>query len=425
MKKILLPFLLGGIFSASNAENTVFVESVKMEQNVDIESEDCATLSIQLSAENSFTSVSFYLAIPQGLAFNPGYRYPGELLPSTNKKGVITYAHTIDVQEVEPTSEYNVPGYTVYQIYIYTASETYFSDKNGELLSFDLGSSQVSNIYPIYLQDVVLAYDANPENAAKTAWSTSYVVVGDDAQGSLPVRGILPSSVTANLNNEGSITSLDLTKCTQVNGTLDLKDGRDLIIDSDVPATATKATYTRAGNDYQWGTLCVPFAFSTEGDVKYYTLSSVEGEKMVFTSIDESPIAAGTPVVFKRAKNAPLSIASEENTSLTNPVEGAIANALITTGSFVKTTAAGYYIAQDKFWPGTNFQVPAFRSYFAGSPSQASYRIVVDDEAAGISELEMDENGNLHEVYNLQGQHIAAPINGQVNIIDGKKAIMK
>lgn len=265
--------------------------------------------------------------------------------------------------------------------------------------------------------------DGNPNTRMDFPETTSYIKVGAPTdENTLALSGVVPSFVTSALNDETAITTLDLSECTAINGDFNLVDKRGVVL----PAEGLEAnvSYTRSTNT--WGTICLPFDVKNSETVKYYTLSAVsvaEG-KMTFESVEDNvDIPAGTPIVYK-SSNGELNLSADKLSGV--PASSDYTNGFTPKGTFVNTTGTGLYIANNQFWSGTGFTVPAFRTYFEGDPIKgASYRIVVDDEVAGISELEMDENGNLHEVYNLQGQHIAAPINGQVNIIDGKKAIMK
>jgi len=165
-----------------------------------------------------------------------------------------------------------------------------------------------------------------------------------------------------------------------------------------------------------YGTVCVPFALTSGNGIQYYELSDKSSTQLTFSPV--STVAAGKPALFK-ATAGDLSWSGVP--AVTAPVAGE--NGF--TGTFQTITADGYYLANEKVYSGTGFKVPAFRAYLpATSQSGASLRIVIE-ETNGIIELEADAEGNLTEVFNLQGQRLAAPVKGQVNIINGKKSIIR
>lgn len=74
--------------------------------------------------------------------------------------------------------------------------------------------------------------------------------------------------------------------------------------DCEAAITVSNVSYARDMSNYQWGTLCLPFAIkpSAYSDYNFYQLSSVDNAKqeIVLSRIDNQEIAAGTPVLVRR-----------------------------------------------------------------------------------------------------------------------------
>lgn len=422
MKRFL--FFVLSVLSACTvfATDNVSVTPVTITKGTSVQS-NTTKLVFYLESTKQYCALDFHLYIPTDIEVE---YYDEDDEEYYFKKALVNDVLNPDnftlVVKNANSAEYAREGYNTYLVTIYSMDQKKFrnSKPNGELFTLACGTSKDSGVFPIYIEHLTLTVSGTetmPHNV-----STSYVKVGSPTSGELKVKGELTPHVLTFINSETAITTLDLSECTAINGDFKLVDKRGVVLPTE--ELEANVSYTRSTNT--WGTICLPFDVKNSETVKYYTLSAVsvaEG-KMTFESVeDNDDILAGTPVVYK-SSNGELNLSADKLSGA--PASSVYTDGFIPKGTFVNTTGTGLYIANNQFWSGTEFTVPAFRTYFYGDPIKgASYRIVVDDEVAGISELEMDENGNLHEVYNLQGQHIAAPINGQVNIIDGKKAIMK
>lgn len=211
--------------------------------------------------------------------------------------------------------------------------------------------------------------------------------------------------------------------------------------DCEADITVGSVSYSRDMKDNQWGTLCLPFAINPNAysDCSFYKLSSVDDEKseIVLSRIDDSTIAAGTPVLVRR--NAAVS-----SISISVPSEGegdgVVMSKNIQTGSTVgeyslvgrlttsddALTDNCYIINNDKFWnvgelnnAGKTVRVGAFRSYLEANTSMAQARMlrlsIGGDNTTAIDVLHAADDGEA-EIYDLNG-HRLSDLQKGINIV--------
>ncbi len=219
--------------------------------------------------------------------------------------------------------------------------------------------------------------------------------------------------------------------------------------DCEADITVGSVSYSRDMKDNQWGTLCLPFAINPNAysDCSFYQLSSVDNKKseIVLSRIDDSTIAAGTPVLVRR--NAAVS-----SISISVPSEGegdgVVMSKNIQTGSTVgeyslvgrlttsddALTDNCYIINNDKFWNvgeltkgGKKVKVGAFRSYLEANTSMAQARMlslsIGGDNTTAIDVLHAADDGEA-EIYDLNG-HRLSDLQKGVNIIKRGNKITK
>lgn len=233
-------------------------------------------------------------------------------------------------------------------------------------------------------------------------------------------------------NKDGVIRVADMT----------LNDSEGYDCEADI--TVGSVSYSRDMKDNQWGTLCLPFAINPNAysDCSFYKLSSVDDKKseIVLSRIDDSTIAAGTPVLVRR--NAAVS-----SISISVPSEGegdgVVMSKNIQTGSTVgKYSLVGtlttsdalaknaYIINNDKFWNVGNLinsgkakavKVGAFRSYLLAnttSPSAPAMMLslsIGDGDTTAIDVLNAADDSEA-EIYDLNG-HRLPDLQKGVNIV--------
>jgi hypothetical protein len=179
-------------------------------------------------------------------------------------------------------------------------------------------------------------------------------------------------------------------------------------------------------------TVCLPFAPKTDDAAKYYTLSGVSGETLLFDEVTTP--AANTPylVAVTGSVNfledcADLNVASMEIATTTK-------DGYTFSGTFTGLTnaqAAGKYILQkgNKWGKVTaekqNAYIPPFRAYVE-APATAAPLLNghIEGNATGIQNIRTVDLDGTEHWYDLSGKRIAAPTKG-VNILNGKKVVIK
>lgn len=205
-----------------------------------------------------------------------------------------------------------------------------------------------------------------------------------------------------------------------------------------VSFVADEASYQR-NVAFNWGTICMPYAVESDGNVQYYTLSEVndQSQQMLFKAVDK--VEAGVPAVFcnfdgtssetlqVKASNVEIStMAQNANTDAQNwLMKGTY------TSEDVEADASSniYYIADNLFWHANKtFKVAPFRGWFENSnvlsmPAKM-FGICIDDQVTNIGAVNK-MTGDKPLIYDLSGRQIKSVVSGQINIINGKKCIVK
>ena len=223
-------------------------------------------------------------------------------------------------------------------------------------------------------------------------------------------------------NKDGVIRVADMT----------LNDSEGYDCEADI--TVGSVSYSRDMKDNQWGTLCLPFAINPNAysDCSFYKLSSVDNEKseIVLSRIDDSTIAAGTPVLVRRNAAASGISISATDAAMSNAVlTGSTAGDYSLVGTLTTSNALTdncYIINNDKFWKvgdltngGKTVKVGAFRSYLeANTPSAPAKMLSLSiggDDTTAIDVLNAAYDGEA-EIYDLNG-HRLPDLQKGVNIV--------
>ncbi|MBR1520308.1 MAG: hypothetical protein IJ635_03625 [Bacteroidaceae bacterium] len=185
-------------------------------------------------------------------------------------------------------------------------------------------------------------------------------------------------------------------------------------------------------------TLCLPYAPVKEENLKFYTLSGVNGSSLQFTEIVGDP-AADTPylVAVFAGSNAEEGQLGMTDVTLKKEVAGASAGGYTmkgTTTGLSHADALGKYILQDgNVWgqvtdSHTNVYIPPFRAYIEGTAGAAirlGTEFEEDDEATGINALQLTDRDGTEHWYDLSGRAIEKPTKGGVYIRNNKKVLVK
>lgn len=201
--------------------------------------------------------------------------------------------------------------------------------------------------------------------------------------------------------------------------------------------TADEASYQR-NVAYNWGTICMPYVVESNGNVQYYTLSEVneQSQQMLFKAVDK--VEAGAPAVFCTSDGASGTLqVNASNVEINTMAQNANTDALnwLMKGTYtsenVKADASSniYYIADNLFWHANKtFKVAPFRGWFENSsvlsmPAKM-FSICVDNQVTNIDAVNTTTNDKVL-IYDLSGRQIKSAVGGQINIINGKKCIIK
>ena len=195
--------------------------------------------------------------------------------------------------------------------------------------------------------------------------------------------------------------------------------------DCEADITVGSVSYSRDMKANQWGTLCLPFAINPNAysDYSFYQLSSVDNERqeIVLSRIDDSTIAAGTPVLVRRNAAASGISISATDAAMSNAVlTGSTAGDYSLVGTLTTSNALSndcYVINNDKFWnvgelnkAGKTVRVGAFRSYLEANTSMAQARMlslsIGGDNTTAIDVLHAADDGEA-EIYDLNGHRLS------------------
>lgn len=187
--------------------------------------------------------------------------------------------------------------------------------------------------------------------------------------------------------------------------------------------TAKEASYTRDMNN-EWGTLCLPYAFTAPSDVEIYGIKTVS-EGSITVNLLKGEIPAGMPVLAYRTSAATSVSFNATNASVvTTPMSG---NKLV--GAFKVTVVPddSYIISKNKFWLSADLngsgstgdvRIKGMRAYISGTTPALSSRqldITIGSEVTAIDALNAVANGTA-ECYDIQGRRLNGLQKG-INIV--------
>ncbi len=180
---------------------------------------------------------------------------------------------------------------------------------------------------------------------------------------------------------------------------------------------ATKASYSRSMTS-TWGTLCLPYAIDATAEsnnCKFYELQSV-GENIIrLNELENTTIAAGTPVLVKRNDNqASITFTATDADLVTAPVTAESGNRLVGTfsGEVLKDAADRYFIANDHFYRVSDYsddngvKVKPFRAYLQTTSISCASQLRLDGDTNGIAATTIADtlNDSATECYDINGR---------------------
>ena len=226
---------------------------------------------------------------------------------------------------------------------------------------------------------------------------------------------------------------------------LTLADNKDFVAYE--PFAATVATYNRTmKTGTTWGTLCLPFEVSLDGqDFRAFKLlSATEGTNTIELEEITTSIAAGTPIIIKMTNGANELNFSETNKDIAKDAQASATadnnyqlQGLYAKKVFASGTDDNCYIVKgnklmnpSKLLENTNVQevnCKAFRAYMVDNSSKPAgakmFSIGFDETATAIDNLNTNADEKA-EYYDLQGHRLNGPQKG-INIVKRGNKTMK
>ena len=196
---------------------------------------------------------------------------------------------------------------------------------------------------------------------------------------------------------------------------------------------AQEARYSRTvGASTNFGTICVPFALTSNEDIQYYTTDQITGGVLKLTEVNN--VTAGTPAIFKKKNSGATSISVHTIGTAIEKDAGSQGESVRLVGKFERyvvgdeggttgTAANGnYFISSDVFYEGADYIiVKPFRAYLeTAGVSQSRLTLQIDDETTAINELKtLDERQGLKDGKYLIGGKIIVVKEGQQFNVNG------
>ena len=290
--------------------------------------------------------------------------------------------------------------------------------------NYSAGSADEARMYWYFRKAEILSKTdvaskvATAVSNGKTNLNLSGYLLADDVVASdmladgknLLVKVASTSGITGqNIVNDGVCANLVLT------------DGQPFGYTEDI--TATTASYSRTVAN-KFGTICLPYAVSSNKDVQYYTIDRKEGSTLYLTKQDG--IAAGVPAVFENLSDGSTLNITATDATIKGSVPAAADAALKLTGTFQELTitdteelAKDYYISGGKFRQATNsLTVSPFRAYFtttSGNNVKMFNLSVLEEEETAIDNVQCSML-NAQSIYDANGMKLTSLRKG-LNIV--------
>lgn len=368
---------------------------------------------------------------------------------SINMTAVNTTYHIVVLPKVDDEYKY-IAGTTgsLITLYLTTAADIAagicnLSIDNIVLTTDDGSLNPAPYAASIFVGDIPVAdsYDFSGDYSSPEAFTLLSGVLNNGNEASvIDLTGVtaLPASTTIPTANPNALilTSTDLGLANTANVVIDgecaqlaLTENYDF--QSPVSFTASSVQYVRGGSN-EWGTLCVPYAISSDSEVQLYKLSSVSSDVLNFTAV--ASVEANEPCVFRRggstcdlSQSGQIQIAATPANIQTSTEAGWTMHGSQKAQTLdVNGAEAGqhiYYISNNKFWYCTGtVNVKPFCAYFTASSAMgASFRIA--DEETGISHVSAEAADGV--LYDLQGRQVSKPVSGEVYVLNGMKVSFK
>lgn len=229
-----------------------------------------------------------------------------------------------------------------------------------------------------------------------------YAFIANDLTSNMPEN----SNLLVKVKTGSSITGTNIIN-NKTCAYLVLTDGQPFGYTEDI--TATTASYSRTVTN-KFGTICLPYAVSSNEDVQYYTLDRKEGSTLYLTKQDD--IAAGVPAVFENLSAGTTLNITATDATIKGSVPAAADATLKLIGTFnevvitdAEELAKDYYISGGKFrQANSSLTVKPFRAYFtttSGNNVKMFNLSVLEEEETAISDI--SNAAEVKEIYDANG----------------------
>jgi len=405
-------------------------------QNYDgnIASGDNKVVVFKMQNASKLSKVEFDVELPEGISVGQYRTGSGTMKDPYVLHDDLYFAGKYESEKEFPEVEDNADGSKHF-----IAENNFSVASQGEdflMFAVTADKDMTEDVYPIYIKNIVATLEDGKTKLSNITPSTSYVKVGSPTIVSLSLEGYVSEELSEALASETSITTVDMSKVTSIDGTLTLVDGKNYIAPTK-PVEVKEVVYSR-NMSRTWGTICLPYKVESNSTIQLYELNNVGNSTMTFKPVES--IEAGTPAVFKKRSGnvAQLSSSNVEVKAGDNSWEADIESGTKWTMKGTMTAIELnpknqendiYYIAENKFWyADVSFAVAAYRAWFeVPKNSENSAKVISiseDDEMeTGINYVE-NEDGSVNVVFDLSGRKLSNPRTG-INIINGKKIFVK
>ena len=297
-------------------------------------------------------------------------------------------------------------------------------------LAFD-GSAVPAGVYPITIKNITMT-DVDGKSYLAAPYTTEMFV------GESP-KATATDGVAAFHGNYGGATEFALLKAALPTGaTVDLTEVSAMAEDAtalqtdNVIVTTDAVAYGRTVSN-AWGTLCLPFAIESDGNIQLYEMSGASSEALSFEQVASA--AANTPLVFKAtgegfsvktANDGSFDVgfaAANPKVQITPSVTDWVINGWFVDGSVDTSGMQAYALSKDEFHKVTSkLNVKAFRAWFQNNGSAMGAAIRIQEGTDGIDFVEQ-EDGSVKLIYDMQGRLLKNGEQQQMYIENGKKVI--
>lgn len=406
---------------------------------------ETTSFALNLKNEEAVSDISFDIEFPEGIV----------PVSTINSRGITVYtAPTINKDRLELSElQTKAPSLTEDNTYSYGLVNTseidvYKANGSGLAMTIPVTCSTIADgIYTIKIKNIVVKSTTNYRDFTThegeywcsvfvgTPTETDPIVYGHyTTEGLAALKAVSTNFVSVDMSaatiGDVAATTIDEEKTAESNVAKELPS---IMVYG--PDCATY--YRKSAATGRYGTICVPFVLtSKDQSLLYYSLSKVDGNELTFTQA--SSIPSDVPALYLTSGNdmTAQSEAYDYNYATSAYIQDKVGD-LTFTGTYSNLTindGEGYYISSNQFYnkgpKGVgHFTIAPYHAYLAGSIESSNnakgLTILIDDETGIHDVTDQISEETMNAIYDLQGIKLNTVRKGAVNIIDGKKVLVK